>query len=160
MNKILNSLMSLENIYLENINTFLDCPNARSWCSLPFLEISKQNYYLGNECVIELYRADLQKFPSVEELWPYLILVNFNQEGCNWNDIISDVSTYRGSFEMVNSDEFLKTYNRYSSDISDYVSIDLIGVTDSIFIINEWNDVFALCKTKEFYFAFHYWTTA
>ena len=159
MNKILNSLISLEYIYRENENNFLDCPNARNWCPLPFLEISKQNYYLGGECAVELYKAELHKFQSVEELWPYLILVSFNQEGCNWNDIISDVSTYRGAFKKVSTEEFLKAYKGYSADICDYASIDLIGVTDCIFIIDKWNNVFASCKTKEFYFAFHFWTT-
>ncbi len=159
MNKILNSLTKLESLYWDNESTFLDCPNAINWCPLPFLGISRQDFNLGSESVIQFYKGDLHRFKTLEEFWVHVVLVQFTHEGCNWNDIFSSVSTYRDAFNKASTEEFLKAYKGYSFDICDDALIDLNGVTDCIFVLDEWNDVLAVCKTKDFYFSFHFWST-
>jgi hypothetical protein len=157
MSKILNNISKLKDLYLDNEKEFLYCPNAINYCPLPIFGIERQTYNDG-ECSISLFIGDERDFKSIEEFWGCTILSGYIHEGCNWDEIISDIASSPELFIGIDSEKFFKHYNGYTALTSgyDYRIESIPEVKDSILITDDIGDCLCVCSTNNNYYAFHY----
>jgi len=158
MSKMLENIYKLKRTYDLNENQIMHCDYKCTWQDSPFLGISKQHYILGGEDSLRLFKADLSTFSSLEEFWSHVILVSF--DGCNWNEIVENISSTKDVYLNVSSDEFMKVHYHYMPlDHKDRDIIDSNSIKECMVLIDDIDEYFAVCIADGFYFAIEYYCT-